>query len=123
MPVLTSKPRKPPYTGQFWNIPIDVTLYNGPAADADIGQRYMIQVSHPESDPRIFTGLLAPYTWEHDRTNCFYAGNRQGGTIQEVEDPNDSVIEGSYTDYQTDAGFSTAFKFSHFDEERCSIVA
>ena len=51
---------------------------------------------------------------------CFYVGNRQGGTIREVEDPNDSVIEGSYADYMTAGDFSTEFTFSHFDEDRCS---
>ena len=51
---------------------------------------------------------------------CLYAGNRQGGTIQEVEDPNDSVIEGIYTDYIMNDEFTTDFKFSHFDESICS---
>lgn len=118
--MLTNESTTHTRTGQFWNIPIDVALYSGPAADLEAGQRYTIQVSHPESDPRIFTGLLAPHTWENSRSNCFYVGNRQGGTIQEVEDPNDSVIEGRYMDYQTSGAFSTSFTFSHFDEDRCS---
>ena len=90
------------------------------AADADHGDRYVIQVEHPDSEPRVFTGLLAGYSWERDRDNCFYAGNRQAGTIQEVTDPNDPVIEGSYANYETESAFSTDFKFSHFDEGRCS---
>ena len=90
------------------------------AADADHGQRYVIQVDHPDSDPRVFTGLLAGYSWERDRENCFYVGNRQAGTIVEVNDPNDPVIEGTYSDYQMTDAFSTDFKFSHFDEDRCS---
>lgn len=80
----------------------------------------MIQVNHPDSDPRIFTGLLAGYSWEQDRSNCFYVGNRQAGSIVEVQDPNDPVIEGSYADYETGGEFNTDFKFSHFDEGRCS---
>ena len=92
----------------------------GTAADADAGQRYIIQVSHPSSTPRVFTGLLFPVTWEQQMSYCLYAGNRQGGTIQEVEDPNDSVIEGIYTDYIMNGEFTTDFKFSHFDESICS---
>ena len=107
------------HVGQFWNIPINVAIYNGPATDSDAGQRYIIQVEHPESEPRVFTGLLAGYSWEEDDNNCFYVGNRQGGTIREVDDPNDSVIEGTYRDYQTGGDFNTAFKFSHFDDNRC----
>lgn len=80
----------------------------------------MIQVNHPDSDPRIFTGLLVECSWERDRTYCFYVGNRQAGTIAEVQDPNDPVIEGSYVNYIMADDFATDFKFSHFDESRCS---
>ena len=117
--VFSDSPPQCVSTGQFWNIPISVGLYTGPAEDSDAGQRYMIQVEHPNSQPRVFTGLLIGYTWEQDKSNCFYAGNRQGGTIREVEDPNDSVIEGTYADYQTTGDFNTDFKFSLFDENRC----
>ena len=109
------------YAGQFWNIPIDVFPYSGPYKDpAEEGLRYVIQVSHPDSaEPRVFTGLFHDLTWEYEEGPCFYAGNRQGGTIMEIDDPNDPVIEGSYLDYRVATAFETDFKYSHFDKSRC----
>ena len=55
-------------------------------------------------------------TWEFESKKCLYVGNRQGGPIGEVEDPNDSVIEGSYQDYVTGGAFMTKFTYAVFKE-------
>ena len=34
-------------------------------------------------------------------------------------DPNDSVIEGKYRDYEVESLFSPDFAFSHFDVSNC----
>ena len=109
------------FIGQFWNIPITVAPYNGPYKDpSEKGLRYVIQVSHPDSDTRVFTGLMSGTTWEHQNTPCFYAGNNQAGKIVEIDDPNDSVIEGDVMNYRVSSAFGTAFKFTHFDSSRCT---
>ena len=76
-------------------------------------------VSHPLSSPRSFTGVLYDLTWEFESKQCLYVGNRQGGPIGEVDDENDSVIEGSYQDYRTGGPFDTDFVYSHFDKSKC----
>ena len=45
--------------------------------------------------------------------------DQQGGPIAEVLDPNDSVIEGEYFDYETEGLFATSYKFSRFEEQQC----
>ena len=80
---------------------------------------YVITVDHPESEPRSFVGLKSDVTWEFENRVCYYVGNTQAGKLAEVDDPNDSVIEGEYTEYKVETLFSTAFKYSHFDEGNC----
>jgi len=58
-------------------------------------------------------------TWEFEKHPCIYVGNSQAGPIQEVDAPNDSVIEGEYTDYEVDSMFATDFIYSHFETSRC----
>ena len=48
-----------------------------------------------------------------------YVGSRQAGSINEVESPNDPVIEGQYKDYIVESMFGTEYQFSHFDISRC----
>ena len=50
---------------------------------------------------------------------CIYAGNQQGGPINEVSYTNDPVIEGTYEDYIVQDRFDTDFKYSIFREGRC----
>ena len=76
-------------------------------------------MSHPASTIRTFTAILYEHNWEFERQPCFYAGNQQAGPIAEVEDPNDSVIEGEYFDYQTEGLFTSDYKYSRFEEDRC----
>jgi len=106
------------YTGQFWNIPIDVVRYNQPIDGAVRSDTYTITVNHPEQT-RQFVGFLNPLTWELDFRQCLYVGNKKGGPIDEVNDPNDPVLQGVYRDYEVDSIFGTAFQYSHFDDSRC----
>ena len=79
----------------------------------------MVTVNYPNSEPRSFVGLLSNVTWEFEKRPCIYAGNSQAGPISEVDSPNDSVIEGEYTDYEVASMFATGFTYSHFDETHC----
>lgn len=82
--------------------------------------RYMISFTRPISGRLTsFTGWLYSLTWERMQGPCLYAGNRQAGKIYEVDDPNDSVIEGNFTEYEVPGRFETSFKYSEFDETRC----
>ena len=76
----------------------------------------------PESaSARSFLGEFYHLTWDKSRKPCLYVGTSQGGPTYDVEDPNDSVIEGDYRDYIIDNGdlFETAYKYVQFDEGRC----
>ena len=79
----------------------------------------MITVDHPDSSERSFVGLRADVTWEFENRVCYYVGNRQGGKLAEVTEPNESVIEGEYTQYKVDTLFSTNFTYTHFNANRC----
>jgi len=106
------------YAGQFWNIPIDVVRYNQSIDGAVRSDTYTITVNYP-NQRRQFVGFLYPLTWELDFRQCLYVGNKQGGPIGEVNDPNDPVLQGEYQDYEVDNIFGTAFQYSHFDDSRC----
>ena len=58
-------------------------------------------------------------TWEFEKRPCLYVGNSQAGPLGETVDPNDSVMEGTYRNYEVDSLFSPDFDFSHFDETQC----
>ena len=64
--------------------------------------------------PRSFVGLKNGVTWEMERRPCYFVGNGQGGKLskEEIADPNDSVIEGRYTDYIVESTFATDYKYS-----------
>ena len=66
-------------------------------------------------------GCLSPRTWESKKRQCLYVGNRQGGSSDEVDSPNDPVIQGRYTDYVVNDTLGTEFEYTHFDSSRCSI--
>ena len=110
--------------GQFWNVPIEVANFDGQvdsSDELDLENRYSITVRHPDAErERTFTAILYDFNWEFTRQPCFYAGNQQGGPIAEVLDPNDSVIEGEYFDYQINELFATSYKFSRFEENVCT---
>ena len=112
----------PNHAGQFWNVPVNVTVYTGVLREGSVGNytRYAISVAHPLSPKRTFTGILYAYTWEFDEGMCLYAGNRQAGPIYEVASPNDPVIEGTYVDYAMGSPFATNFAYSRF-LPRCGL--
>ena len=105
--------------GQFWNVPIDVVEYDGEFGGSTRANDYVVTVNYPNSPPRSFVGILSSVTWEFEKRPCIYVGNSQAGPIVEVDSPNDSVIEGEYTDYEVASMFATEFIYSHFDKSRC----
>ena len=107
------------YAGQFWNIPVSYTTFNGTLSDdyasADIR---LVTVRPPNSPVRNFLAERFGRTWTNDPGPCFYAGNGQGGPYGGVG-PDDSVIQGRYTDYQVDGLFATEFIYQEFEDDRC----
>ena len=68
-----------------------------------------------------FTPFFYIQTWDN-RKRCLYAGNQNGGTVYEVVDDHDTLIEGVYKQYIMESAFSTEFEFSQFNETQCTIV-
>lgn len=64
------------------------------------------------SSSRSFSALRYGLTWDNTEEYCSYAGNSQGGASNQFIDPDDSVIEGPYTDYAMRDIFDTNFKYS-----------
>ena len=108
--------------GQFWNIPINIERYTGPLQDGVFtNDNYIVSINYPEQEPRRFLAMLDTPLWDKSRKGyCLYAGNSQGGKLVELESPNDSVIEGEYTDYMVSDSFAYEFSYSHFDDSECS---
>ena len=106
--------------GQFWNVPVSVTEFDGDFGGTSRSDDYLIRLSDPISkNERSFVGIKEDITWEFEKRPCLYVGNSQGGPIDEVESPNDSVIEGDYTEYEVGSLFATAFRFGQFIETEC----
>ena len=80
---------------------------------------YVINVTHPDypDEPRSFVGLKSDITWEFERRVCYYVGNNQAGKLGEVDDPNDSVIQGEYSEYAVESLFATEFKYNRFNAQ------
>ena len=100
-------------------MPVTVVPFEGEFGGVQRDDDYVITVNHPEADPRSFVGLRSGVTWEFERRVCYYVGNTQAGELAEVSEPNDSVIEGEYSDYQVESLFATEFIYTHFNEEKC----
>ena len=109
--------------GQFWNIPVTVSEYEGQTNVPGLSNEdyYTVTISHPLSKPRSFTGHLYDFTWEFESKKCLYVGNPQGGPLDNLDDPNDSVIEGVYYQYLTQGPFKTDYYYAVFDDEKCSF--
>ena len=99
------------YIGQFWNIPIGVE-------DFAVDPYYTITVNPTGGTTRSFVSSLYERPWEI-MLPCLFTGDRQGGETNAFGDPNDSVLEGSYQDYEVNDLFSTDFTFSIFDSAAC----
>ena len=99
-----------------------VTKYDGPRNNLHYGNQeyYVVNVAHPtSSSPRSFVGGLYSYSWNFEPKQCIFVGTSQGGPTGEVDDANDSVIEGSYKDYITAGPFGTNFTYAVFNDAVC----
>ncbi len=113
----------PHTTGQFWNREVSVTPFTGVDRNGNpVPERYVINLSSPTSgEERTFTGWYYDLTWEFEDGPCLYAGNRQAGPIYEIQEPNDSVIEGRYKEYMVNSAFSEVeYTYGLFNEDRCA---
>lgn len=111
------------HTGQFWNVPVNITIYRGVVAGRNpADRRYIVSVS-TNGGSRAYTGTIDPLTWDLSKGPCLYVGSRQSGPIFEVSDPNDPVIESVYTNYQVKQPFveDQDYKFGRFEESRCTV--
>lgn len=75
-----------------------------------------------EDDPAYRHIPARKYTmmWDHHHKTCYYVGNSQGGP-EKSRNSLESVIEGSYKDYETEGLFDTAFKYGKFNNEVCTV--
>lgn len=110
-------------SGQFWNAPITLSSKNIDLRDPNFKKDIrVLKIMHPGSTVRYVPMWLEETSWDAQKTPCFYAGDSQGGHLYEVESPNDSLIEGTYTDYIVDNLFSTDYLFSKFNETYCTGI-
>ena len=79
---------------------------------------YTITVNPKGGTTRSFVSSLYERPWEI-MLPCLFTGDRQGGETNAFGDPNDSVLHGSYQDYEVTDLFSTDFTFSTFDSAAC----
>ncbi|KAL5468739.1 hypothetical protein EMCRGX_G029850 [Ephydatia muelleri] len=112
---LNLRPSSHGIIGQFWNIPISMVHYSGtlPQGYDSIDPLYIITINPPHSPSRSFLGEQYGRTWDNTKKTCYYSGGAQGGRTG-VASPDDSVIEGAYTDYITSDIFSTLFRYNQF---------
>lgn len=109
-------------TGQFWNVPVTITPFTGENVFGQTADdTYVLNIT-TISQQRLYVGVLGRLTWEVEEGPCLYVGDSQSDSTYEFEDPNDSVIEGLYTDYIVSEGFGDDFKFGLFDVDKCETI-
>lgn len=54
-------------------------------------------------------------SWNYAHKTCYYVGNSQGGP-ELSRSASESVIEGSYKEYQTGGLFDPVFKYNVFED-------
>lgn len=99
-----------------------IQRYNGSAAlpeDYNRDMVFVVTVTPPSGHSRRFIGERFARNWDNSAGPCIYVGNAQGGPSGELEDPNDSVIEPSYTSYRLSGLHHTEFAFKQFRDEMC----
>ena len=99
------------HTGQFWNVPLSVS---------DLGNSSFVMEVNEEQSSSYRRFKVTPYRLirDHSEIECYYAGNVQAGS--EIDsDPKNSVIEGTYNQYQTNSLFATDFDFKRFNDDNC----
>ena len=77
---------------------------------------YAVTVSAP-GDTRRFFAWKKDQTWEKKKMNCLYSGNGQGGPLKEVTSLPDSVIQGTYDEYEVSGLFDPNFKYEMFNSQ------
>ena len=104
-------------TGQFWNTPVDISLYNETAPDgADL---YIINITVGGTHHN-YVGEFRNATLEHEE-GCLYVGNSQEGPNSQEFSINDAVIAGNYKDYRIEKAYSEInFAFGLFREDLCN---
>ena len=111
------------FTGQFWNIPISYTPYDGELPDYldALKEKLHIVTVEPENGSPVRNFLAEEFsrTWENRQDTCFYAGNGQAGRSGMVAAADDSVIEGNYSDYLMSSIFEDDFVYSQFEGSQC----
>lgn len=110
--------------GQFWNIPIGIEPFTHTGVPDPYfleEELFVITVNPTNSEQRQFVAERYEQTWDTTEGLCFYAGSYQGGPVQEIEEPNDSVIQGSWQNYRVSGLFSSRFVYSQFNESMCML--
>ena len=99
------------HAGQFWDVPISI---NSSAEDGVFVDINDIDASNYRHIPARKYFL----TWDHFHQTCYYVGNSQGGP-EKSRNQEESVIEGSYKDYETSGLFDTDFLYEQFEDGIC----
>jgi len=73
-----------------------------------------VNVKHPQAQLRSFLADYYNRVWDGSPRPCLYAGSAQAGPISDVE-PNDSVIEGNYFEYEVSNLFDFQFKYNRLN--------
>ena len=109
--------------GQFWNILISVKPFTGVDRSGNpVLEWYVVNITSSfTGEERSYTGRLNELTWSLEvKCPCLYVGNRQAGPIYEIRAPNDSIIEGHYSEYLVPDIFSEEqFIYGLFEEDNC----
>ena len=104
-------------TGQFWHLQFYQQEFTG---EFNIGgtREGAFNITTPlELGSRSFIGLQYSLTWDRREETCYYAGSKQAGATNYIPSPEETIIEGGYTDYMVDHNFDTDFRFSVFPSE------
>ena len=54
-------------SGQFWNVPVTVEVFNGEYDEEERDDDYIITVRYPGQPSRSFVGIESSVTWELER--------------------------------------------------------
>ena len=81
---------------------------------------FTITVNPVDSQQRRFVAEFYDQVWDTTPGVCFYVGSNQAGPIGEIDEPNDSVIQGVYSDYRVSGLFDSEYMYSRFNDLRCT---
>ena len=82
----------------------------------------MVNVKHPQAPLRSFLADYYGHVWDGSPKPCLYAGSSQGGPISDVE-PNDSVIEGDYFQYEVGSLFDSNFRYNRLNTNETCLTS